>query len=224
MNTRLVWHLGQRNLLTPIQCGFRKNRSTMDHLVTLTTQISTAFVLRQHLVAIFFDIEKAYDTTWKYGILRTIHSWGLRGRLPLFLVAFLSSRYFRVRLGDGLSASHHLENGVPQGSILSVTLFAIAINSIASIIREPVKASLFVDDFAIFCSSKSIQVIERQLQLVLNKLQEWSDVTGFKFSASKTSCMHFCRIYHLHNHPDLFLGSHLLPFVDSATFLGLTFD
>ncbi len=63
---------------------FRKNRSTMDHLVTLTTQISTAFVLRQHLVAIFFDIEKAYDTTWRYGILRTIHSWGLRGRLPLF--------------------------------------------------------------------------------------------------------------------------------------------
>ncbi len=38
--------------LPPIQCGFRKNRSTMDHLVTLTTQISTAFVLRQHLVAI----------------------------------------------------------------------------------------------------------------------------------------------------------------------------
>ncbi len=221
VNTRLVWHLEQRNLLTPIQCGFRKNRSTMDHLVTLTTQISTAFVLRQHLVAIFFDLEKAYDTTWRYGILRTIHSWGLRGRLPLFLVAFLSSRYFRVRLGDRLSASHHLENGVPQGSILSVTLFAIAINSIASIIREPVKASLFVDDFAIFCSSKSIQVIERQLQLVLNKLQEWTDATGFKFSASKTSCMHFCRIYHLHNHPDLSLGSHLLPFVDSATFLGL---
>ncbi len=102
---------------------------------------------RQHLVAIFFDIEKAYDTTWRYGILRTIHSWGLRGRLPLFLVAFLSSRYFRVRLGDRLSASHHLENGCPSGlQILSVTLFAIAINSIASIIREPVKASLFVDD------------------------------------------------------------------------------
>ncbi len=177
----------------------------MDHLVTLTTQISSAFVLRQHLVAIFFDIEKAYDTTWRYGILRTIHSWGLRGRIPFFLVAFLSSRYFRVRLGDRVSASHHLENGVPQGLILSVTLFAIVINSIASIIREPVKASLFVDDFAIFCSSKSIQVIERQLQLVLNKLQEWSDATGFKFSASKTNCMHFCRINHLITTPIFFL-------------------
>ncbi len=112
----------------------------------------------------------------------------------------------------------------PSGSILSVTLFAIAINSIASIIREPVKASLFVDDFAIFCSSKSIQVIERQLQLVLNKCSNGVMRQVLNSPASKTSCMHFCRIYHLHNHPDLFLGSHLLPFVDSATFLGLTFD
>ena len=33
----------------------------------------------------FFDIEKACDTTWKYGILKDIHDMDLRGRLPLFI-------------------------------------------------------------------------------------------------------------------------------------------
>ncbi len=224
VSQRLVWTLECRNLLAPIQYGFRKHRSTLDHLVALATEISTSFVLRQHLVAVLFDIEKAYDTTWRYGILRTLHSWGFRGKLPLFLQNFLSDRSFRVRIGDKLSNSHPLENGIPQGSVLSVTLFAIAINSIASVVREPVKASLFVDDFAIFCSSSSISVIQRQLQLVLNKLHEWSMSTGFKFSPTKCTGVHFCRIYHLHSDPILYLGGNQLPFTDSARFLGLTFD
>ncbi len=224
VNQRLAWTLEHKNLLTPIQSGFRRNRSTLDHLVSLATTISTSFVLKQHLVAILFDIEKAYDTTWRYGILQTLHSWGFKGKLPLFLPNFLLNRSFRVRVGDRLSRSHPLENGIPQGSVLSVTLFAIAINGIASTVREPVKASLFVDDFAIFCSSSSISVIQRQLQMVLNKLYEWSTSTGFKFSSTKCIGLHFCRIYHLHSNPVLHLAGNPLPFAESARFLGLTFD
>ncbi|KAK3889037.1 hypothetical protein Pcinc_006913 [Petrolisthes cinctipes] len=37
---------------------------------------------------------KAYDTTWRYGILQQLHLYGLRGRLPLFLKEFLSGRFF----------------------------------------------------------------------------------------------------------------------------------
>ncbi len=103
-----------------------------------------------------------------------------------------------------------LKTAFPQGSVLSVTLFAIAINSIASVVREPVKTSLFVDDFAIFCSSSSISVIQRQLQLVFNKLYEWSMSSGFKFSPTKCTGVHFCRIYHLHSDPILYLGGNQL--------------
>ena len=39
--------------------------------------------------------------------------------------------------------------GVPQGSILSVTLFIVKINSITSCIRNGVDKSLFVDDFGV---------------------------------------------------------------------------
>ena len=54
-------------------------------------------------MAIFFDLEKAYDTTWKYGIMKDLHSAGLRGRLPEFISSFLNDRHFRVRIGAILS-------------------------------------------------------------------------------------------------------------------------
>ena len=58
---------------------------------------------RKHCVAIFFDLEKAYDTTWKYGIIKDLHDIGLRGRLPNFISNFLSDRSFNVRIGSTLS-------------------------------------------------------------------------------------------------------------------------
>ena len=42
----------------------------------------------------FFDLEKAYETTWRYGILNDLHNIGLIGRLPNFMIAFLSDRKF----------------------------------------------------------------------------------------------------------------------------------
>jgi len=98
VNDRLVWYLESNKLLTSVQCGFRKCRSSTDHLVRLETFVREAFVQRQHCVAVFFDLEKAYDTTWKYGVMKDLHDAGLRGRLPLFIEGFLSDRQFQVRL------------------------------------------------------------------------------------------------------------------------------
>ena len=72
-----MWFLETNNILTNIQFGFRKNRSTTDQLVRLETFIRDAFVNKEHAVSIFFDLEKAYDTTWKYGILKDLHNIGL---------------------------------------------------------------------------------------------------------------------------------------------------
>ena len=66
INERLVWYL-EKNIITEFQSGSRHQRSTNDHLVRLETFIREAFIKKEHLVAVFFDLEKAYDTTWKYG-------------------------------------------------------------------------------------------------------------------------------------------------------------
>jgi len=63
-----------------------------------------------------------------------------------------------------MSDEYNQETTVPQGSIISTTLFIIKINNI----------------------------IERKLQLSIYKLEQWADLNGFKFSQDKTKVIHFC--------------------------------
>ena len=39
----------------------------------------------------------------------------------------------------------------------------------------------------------TIWLLQRHLQQVLNNLSKWSKENGFKFSKTKTKCMHFCQ-------------------------------
>ena len=67
INHRLVWYLESHKLISNVQCGFRFRRSTIDHLVRFETFCREAFIYNQQLVSMFFDLETAYYTTWKYG-------------------------------------------------------------------------------------------------------------------------------------------------------------
>jgi ribonuclease HI len=224
INARLVWFLESNGLISKCQSGFRHGRSTTDHLVRLESFIRDGFVRGHHVVSVFFDLEKAYDTTWKYGIMKDLHNSGLRGKMPLFIKNFLANRVFRVRLGTVLSDLHSQEMGVPQGSILSVSLFLMKINSIAKVVNAGIDSSLFVDDFSITCSSSNMTTIERQMQNCLNKIQQWADENGFRFSPTKTVCMHFCNKRRLHLDPELTINGSPIPVVQQTKFLGLIFD
>jgi len=201
-------------------------RSTTDRLVRLESFVREAFIQKQRATAIFFDLEKAYDTTSKFGILKDLHSAGLRDRLPLFIAGFLSDKKFQVRVGGSYSKPSVQETGIPQGSILSVTLFCLKINSIIKALCPGVNCFLFlyVDDFVICYRSKHTHIIERNLQRCLNKLQEWADTNGFKFSTTKTVCLHFCHLRKLHPDPELFLNGSPIPVVEEVKFLGVIFD
>jgi ribonuclease HI len=224
INARLMFYLETNNCLSKLQSGFRRGRCTIDNIIDLEIRIRNAFAKRNHLVSIFFDIEKAYDRTWRYGILRQLHSLGLRGNLPIFIQNFLSLRYFKVRIGNILSDDFIQEEGVPQGSVLSVTLFIIAINDILNVLPTSVHANMYVDDLHISCEGADMRFIERQLQSTIYKIERWSDNNGFCFSPSKTSCMHFCRKRALHPDPEIYFGGAKIDVVSEVNFLGLIFD
>ena len=79
---------------------------------------------------------------------------------------------FRVHLESVYSYIHEQEMGVPQDSILSVTLFILKINSIVNVIPSSFEKSLFVDHFSISCCSRNMASVERHLQLCLNKVEK----------------------------------------------------
>ena len=170
INVRLQYALETLQAICGHQFGFRRMRGTEDSLVCVESMILGAFQRKKHIVGIFFDIAKAYDTTWRFGILKKLHNIGIRGNLARFIQNFLSSRSFRVRINSALSDPQTQEQGVPQGSVLSCLLFLIAINDIASTIPPMVKPSLYVDDLAIFIEVTFIDSAQRILQRTVDTI------------------------------------------------------
>ena len=85
--------------------------------------------MKEVMVAVFLDIEKAYDTMWRKGLLIKLRKIGIKGRMYNYILDFLSQRALRVRVGEAISEEFIVENGIPQGSI-SPILFNIMINDI----------------------------------------------------------------------------------------------
>lgn len=223
VNERLVWFLDNLNFLSPFQSGFRKHRSTIDHLVNIESNICDAFVMKQHLVAVGLDIEKAYEMVWRGRIIKVLSDIGVNGKCLVFIANFLKNRSIRVKYANTLSDTFFVENGVPQGSVLAVTLFLVAINEIASIIPRPIRIFIFADDVIILCSGTCLKTTETLLQDALHRLLNWSNKAGFKFSRNKTEYIIFSKI----NNPGkirLLYGHHKLKRTDQMKILGLTFD
>ena len=55
--------------------------------------------------------------------------------------------------------------------------------------------------------------------LHLNRIEDWADNNGFKFSQSKTVCVHFCRRRGLHPDPYLVLYDNPIPVKKETKFL-----
>ena len=224
VNNRLVWFLESKNLLSNRQFGFRKNKSTLDPLQMLSREIQNAFAIQNEVVGVFFDLEKAYDTTWRGGILSQLSSWGIGGNMFLFIKEFLTDRYIKVRVGSEHSSLYLQEEGVPQGSVLSVTLFAVAINSLMENIPAGIQGTLFVDDFAIYCTASSAVEGCRKIQVAINEASKWAEGRGFRFSPQKTKAIRFTRKRRAEVVPTLFLNDNILPYEEEVKFLGVIFD
>ena len=114
--------------------------------------------------------------------------------------------------------------GVLQGSILSPAPFSIKINNIFKAVLKGTDCSLFVDDFGLCLSGKTLNRVERGMQLCVNSVQKWVSENGLKFSTSKTVCIHFHQQYVFSPDPNILLGKTPIKVVKETKFLGLIFD
>lgn len=197
-------------MLNKEQCGFRKNHSTLDVISTLHTNICNSLKNKRHTIVISLDIEKAYDMVWKKRVITILQSKNINGRILKYIENFLYNRSFHVKIGNIISNNYKTENGLSQGSSLSVTLFLIAINNIFEEIPKPVKSICFADDSYIYCNGNNISTTTKQLQEALDKLSDWSNKTGFIISTNKTKCIVFGRKRKLET-PILKLNNSTLP-------------
>ena len=79
-------------------------------------------------------------------MLIKMHQMGIEGHLFNWVMDFLRERVVQVKIGSEASERFIVENGTPQGSVISLTLFTIMINDIFDNIPTGMGRTLFADD------------------------------------------------------------------------------
>ena len=220
---RLTWQMETNHLFNRFQSGFRRLRSCQDHIVRLQDDIQRAIHAKYTLTGVFVDLEKAFDLMWTDGLLHKLQQHNITGQMFNWIRDFLTDRHIRVRVGAELSELFHMENGSPQGSVISPVLFIIMMNDIPEP-KNDVKISLYADDSAIWRAGPNPDVNQRHLQTYLDRLKKFFDDWGFRVSTTKTVAVEFRRSGTPTAHRPLRLGTSRLSYKDSVKFLGVIFD
>src|SRR6218665_3552999 len=191
-------------------------------LAYYSSLIYNSLHLYHHVLAVLIDFERAYHMLHVPTLLKKLLNMGIMGKTYHWIEKILIDRTFQVKVGASLSETHSLENGTPQGSIISPILFLIMINDIPHGL-DGVEMSLFADDSSISAGHRNHSKLQNKIQLSLNSIYAWCNKNGFKISISKTVCVLFTKKNRVPN-TSIKVGDERIKIEKSAKFLGSSFD
>ena len=200
---RLRDHLDKNKIIIQGQSGFRKARQTKDNLLTVIQTAQEGFNVGEKTLTVFFDIAAAFDKVWHAGVLYKLHKLGVPYYLIRIIGSFLHMRTFTVKIDDTHSEICKIECGVPQGGVLSPTLFQVYINDIPMSAVTGERVILFADDIAFikrYKYKKSGKKISHanskaqiETQLYLGKLESWMNTWRLSLAPKKCCQITFSR-------------------------------
>ena len=225
INTRLSWYLESNNIITPEQAGFRQHHSTEDQVTYIAQKIEDGFQDKRHTLTVWLDMEKAFDKVWKDGLRLKLRQCGVSGHMYQWISQFLTNRRARVHVNGAYSRKKVLKEGVPQGGVLSPTLFLVFINDILKDMPSNIRGAIYADDLVIWCTEEHLPTAQFRLQLALDRLNDWTKKWFVKINAAKTTFTIFTLSPKIRGSiVKLKIDDHFLKQDNNPTYLGITFD
>ena len=98
MYDRLLDFVNKFDRLYAHQYGFSKNRSTYMALLSLVDNLTQALENGEHVVGVYLDFSKAFDTVDHMILLKKLYHYGVRGCAHDWFTSYLSKRTFQYYL------------------------------------------------------------------------------------------------------------------------------
>lgn len=222
--SRLNRHLETDVIVPHEQFGFKQGHSTIHQLVRIKQEIKRNFSAGKSTGMVLLDVEKAYDSVWQEAVIFKLH----RSNCPLYVVkiihSFLSNRTFEVVVNGSRSSKHSIPFGLPQGSVLSPTLYNIFTADILMV--DGVVYAFFADDTAFLAADKDPEIVVTKLQHAQNCLEEFQRKWRIRINATKTQTIFFTKKRATRNLPSRAVTTNGVPstWVNAANYLGVVFD
>ena len=223
MYERLLDFLNEHKILFQYQFGFRKNHSTQLALTVLMDKVIKSIENGDHVIGVFLDFSKAFDTVDHSILLNKLHHYGIRGSALEWFRSYLSNRQQFVTYNDVSSGTNVLKCGVPQGSILGPLLFLIYINDLANICKHTMPI-FFADDSNLFINGKDASKIELELNEELSNIASWLKINKLSLNVDKTQFMIFSRKQNQIENIVIRIEGQIIEHVTQTKFLGVIID
>ena len=192
----LVKYLEKNKILTDMQFGFRKKMSTTMLLQQFSDWVNEKLNFNNHVVALFIDFSKAFDTLRFDKLMDALSNIGIRGPVFDWFLNYLTNRKLIVKVKGSFSKILKFSSGVPQGSILGPTLYLIYVNEMVNVLSES-KIFMYADDTAMLTAHMNLDEAEAIMQKEFNKIVRFTHDKGLVINAKKTKVIHIrtCKQY-----------------------------
>ncbi|MBW0464777.1 hypothetical protein O181_004492 [Austropuccinia psidii MF-1] len=122
INDRLVHWAERSGAIAQGHMGGWKGHNINDALVLLTSWIKAKWREGKIATGTFLDVKSAYPTVHRERLIHTLRSKGAPNYLVVIINSFLSNRHTKIKLNDFILDDFYIQQGIPQGSPLSVSL------------------------------------------------------------------------------------------------------
>lgn len=182
-------YLRNQHIINNTQFGFQRGRSTSQLLCQFTNEVNDHLHNRQHVLAVFIDFSKAFDTLQYNTLYKKLSQNGVQGPLLDWFKDYHKNRKTTVKISDTYSNHIFTHQGTAQGSILGPTEYLLYVNDMSNVLEEG-SVYQFADDTCLLVSNTCLRKAECALQRSFDQLCRWAHDVGLTINAQKTKAMH----------------------------------
>lgn len=224
IHERLTNFVNENDVLNAEQFGFRSQHSTSHQVLRVTNHIRRNRGARKSTGMVLFDIEKAFDSVWHDGLVYKLSRLGFPTYLSKMIQNFMADRTFTVHVGGARSTARRIPAGLPQGSVLSPTLYSIFVSDLR--LDRFTHTACYADDTAMYVSANRTATICKRLQRSLTVVERYYSRWKIRINPTKTQAILFPFNGQRKRLPrdTLTLGGVPINFTNTVKYLGVTLD
>lgn len=208
------------------QFGFKSGRSTEDSFLCFREGVASTS--KKYVVALFIDIEGAFDNLWWPAIIARVRVAGCSGTLVNIIKSYFNDRSVVTR-SKFEKYERKVERGCPQGSILGPAAWNWAMDELLLKIERnfdenAAEVVAYADDLAFLIKANSRREVEEIGQRILQFLKEWCELYKLRVSTAKTTAMLLKGKLHRNRLPILKIDNKNVVYKSECKYLGLIID